>query len=72
MIGASLPEDLIELVNVKNILCTSLPATAHEAEFAELVSERSREQRRWRERLFAVFSEELSAAGGERSDCPRG
>ena len=27
-IGASLPEDLIELVNVRNILCTSLPATA--------------------------------------------
>jgi hypothetical protein len=29
-IGAGLPEDLIELVNVKNMLCTSLPATAPE------------------------------------------
>jgi hypothetical protein len=26
-IGAGLPEDLIELVNVTNMLCTSLPAT---------------------------------------------
>ncbi len=30
MIGVGLPEDLIELVNVKNMLCTSLAPPTHD------------------------------------------